>query len=130
MHLERLGGEVLVLTNETRRDNTPALEAFVREELPLLAARAISGFIMKSRSPSCGLYDAPIAAAGDLPDLGAGYFARRFTGAEPTMPVADERELADPDTRRRFLERARAFALDRPVSGGRQNLGSCPAGGR
>jgi len=110
IHLERVGDRVRVLSNETRRDVTPALDAFADHEIARLRGLGVCGLVLKSRSPSCGLYDTPIAEAGDMPALGAGHFAFCATGAEPTLPFADENELGDAAACAQFLDRVRAMA--------------------
>lgn len=67
----------------------------------------ISGYIFKSRSPSCGVGDVPIYRQGRRrpPQKGAGLYAREWINRRPLLPVEDEARLLDPDVRDNFLER-------------------------
>lgn len=125
MHLERSSGELLVLTNETRRNHTAALGIFTSAEIIRLEGLSICGFIAKSRSPSCGLHDVPVTVGGEVQVRGAGYFAGRLAGAKPRLPIADELELAEPAARDRFVAEVRAWARRQgPDDGGARALGS------
>ncbi len=71
-------------------------------ELKLAQLEQLSGFIFKSRSPSCGLDDTPVL----LPEqtrLGSGVFAQAFTRAYPTIAVIDERKLEDTRLKQDFI---------------------------
>ncbi len=91
-------------------------EARVRD----LVESGLSGFVLKSRSPSCGLSTTPIAvepedatgtgidtgATGGDPEtveIGSGMFAHVLRKALPGIPIVDETTLADPCARHAFL---------------------------
>ena len=94
---------VVVATGE---DKTPAMDAFCRARAAALADLALDGFVLKARSPSCGLRDVPVFARGDgVAAPGSGLFARALLARFPNLPVADEDELRDPAARSRFLAR-------------------------
>lgn len=67
----------------------------------------ISGYIFKSRSPSCGIGDVPIYRQGRRRPTkkGAGLYAREWIKRRPLLPVEDEAKLLDPDVCDSFLER-------------------------
>ncbi len=71
----------------------------------------VHGFILKSRSPSCGLGNVKRFAATDLDvhvDRSAtGFFARAVRDRFPGCPVVDELVLQSPGARDVFLARAR-----------------------
>lgn len=68
--------------------------------------RNLSGFIFKSRSPSCGVHDTPIhTVSGETIKTGAGLFAFTLLQLNPTLPVADEMGLQDEKILKRFLVR-------------------------
>lgn len=71
----------------------------------------LSGFVLKSRSPSCGVDSVPV----HLPDgrthaHGRGLFARALMNALPLLPVEEEAALKDPERRDSFFERVFAYA--------------------
>lgn len=62
----------------------------------------ISGYIFKSRSPSCGLQGVEVYPYGAT---AAGLYARAFMDIQALLPVAEESQLADPALRDDFIER-------------------------
>jgi uncharacterized protein YbbK (DUF523 family) len=92
----------------TGRDLTATMRDFAAGYLGPLAAEGVDGFILKSRSPSCGIHDTKIFEGWETEDgdeRGAGLFARAVAAAYPDLPVEDEARLADPEIRRVFLVR-------------------------
>lgn len=73
----------------------------------------ISGYLFKSKSPSCGLHRIPhYTEAGNRTHRKSnGLYAQRFISAMPWLPVEDEGRLNDPGLRDNFL--VRIFTLDR-----------------
>jgi uncharacterized protein YbbK (DUF523 family) len=108
IHLERVGSSLRLLSNETRRDLTDAMERFARERVQALRGLGLSGYVLKSKSPSC---------AKDS-ELGPGLFARELFSRLPGLVVEDEARLQDPLIRARFLERLLIFpSTTAPASG-------------
>ena len=75
------------------KDWTETMRAWAEVRARELAALNLSGYIFKSRSPSCGIGDTP------------GVFARAMIEALPDLPIADEEQLNDPMARVEFLKR-------------------------
>lgn len=67
----------------------------------------LSGFIFKSRSPSCGVKDIPISdITGSTPvKPDAGLFAQAVMRNFPSLPVIDEDALQNSSTRNDFIAR-------------------------
>jgi len=64
----------------------------------------LSGFVFKSRSPSCGLDSTPVLIRGTcVTETSRGLFARAVTTALPGMPVIEETGLESPDKYERFV---------------------------
>jgi uncharacterized protein YbbK (DUF523 family) len=108
--LERHGGGVQMVQPSTGRDLTAAMDSFSEGFLDSLGA--VDGFILKSRSPSCGIRDARI---GD--EHGPGLFATRVLERFPGVAVADEVTLQDAERRERFLAEVFTLAAGRHRSG-------------
>jgi len=111
----------------TGRDLTGVMQAFAAKYLDRLASGAIDGFILKSRSPSCGIRDSKVF--GDLETeaplgRGPGVFARAVLEAMPGLPVEDEERLADRSVRSQFLTRLYERARSRE---GVEMTGGSPA---
>ena len=68
----------------------------------------ISGYVFKSRSPSCGVDSVPLQ--GSAPRRGVrGIFAAAVMTALPHLPVAQEEDLGDPLRRENFLQRVLVY---------------------
>ena len=77
----------------------------------IAALEGISGFILKSRSPSCGLERVPVFdEAGGQVAQGSGLFAHHLMSAYPALPLAEEVQLLDVTWRDDFLRRVLTYA--------------------
>src|SRR5262245_43695497 len=107
-HVVRLRGV------STGADWTDRMTIFARRRAEELAQLGISGFVLKSRSPSCGLAGvAVITDSGTAVLEGTGLFARALMDAMPGLPIEDEEDLANPAIRARFVEAVRTYRLSR-----------------
>lgn len=98
-----------VLIQSTRTDLTRRAREFCATYLRQLPP--VDGFLLKAHSPSCGVNSTPIHNERLEPiKMGSGFFAQSVLSAFPTLPVADEEMLAQPDARRHFLTRIFALA--------------------
>jgi len=90
-------------------DVTFALESFTHEWCS--QAKNISGLILKSRSPSCGLWDTPVVdGQGHLQSSGPGLFSRIVARHYPLLPVEDENGIADPKRLDSFISSVKLYA--------------------
>ena len=88
-------------------DVTDALEGYGRRVAAEL--EDISGYILKSKSPSCGMERVKVYR-GDMPSRqGRGIFARVLLQARPLLPAEEEGRLGDPVLRENFIERVFAY---------------------
>jgi uncharacterized protein YbgA (DUF1722 family)/uncharacterized protein YbbK (DUF523 family) len=69
----------------------------------------LSGYILKARSPSCGMERVKVYSAHGGTRAGRGLYAAAFMAEQPLLPVEEEGRLGDPDLRENFLERVFAF---------------------
>ena len=97
----------------TGRDWTDRLAAWSLHRLGELEGMRLSGFVLKSRSPSCGLRDVPILTDGERRTDGSGLFAAALVAAFPGLPVEDEERLRDPAVLATFLDRVTAYCAER-----------------
>lgn len=64
----------------------------------------LSGFVFKSRSPSCGLDSTPVFIEGEcVTETSRGVFARAMTMMYPQLPVIEETGLEIPEQYQRFV---------------------------
>ena len=85
---------------ESGKDWTQAMTDFSSQKLETLTH--LSGFIFKSRSPSCGTGNVPLHHEQEK---SAGLFAQAFTKHFPALPVIDEEQLQDEKAREGFIAR-------------------------
>ena len=69
----------------------------------------ISGYILKSRSPSCGVERVKVYDGRGRVQSGRGVYAAAFLARHPLLPVEEETRLGDPGLRNNFTERVFAY---------------------
>jgi uncharacterized protein YbgA (DUF1722 family)/uncharacterized protein YbbK (DUF523 family) len=121
-------GRSLMLAAPDDADWTDRMEALAAKRAEALARDDLSGFVLKSKSPSCGmervkLYDAP-DAKGPAKRAGVGLFAAALMRRLPNLPVEEEGRLCDADLRENFLERVFAYARVRRLWTTRWTVGT------
>jgi uncharacterized protein YbbK (DUF523 family)/uncharacterized protein YbgA (DUF1722 family) len=112
MHLADDPDSPRLVTTATGEDQTARMQTWIRSRLDELAREDVWGFVLKSRSPSCGRSAVPVLdstgeRAGETTGLFAAAVAERF----PLLPVSDERSLQDDSVWDNFIERL--FCLKR-----------------
>ena len=105
IHLEKRNGAVRVVgVRQPQRDLTDLLQDCGRRTVD--AHRDLSGYILKSKSPSCGMERVRVHQAGGMPTRdGVGQFARALMEYWPELPVEEEGRLNDPMLRESFIDR-------------------------
>lgn len=95
-----------LITRVTGVDHTGRMLQWSKKKLAALEKEGLSGFVLKARSPSCGVHDSKIySRPGRLAGGRAGLFAEAVMGRFPLMPIEDEEGLQDPGSRENFIER-------------------------
>jgi uncharacterized protein YbbK (DUF523 family) len=100
------GGELRLIQPTTGRDVTSEMRAFAAAFLG--GAGTVEGFLLKSRSPSCGIKDVKVHGGpdGNMPQgVGSGFFGGAVLERFPDVAVEDEIGLQDPSLREHFLSR-------------------------
>ncbi len=91
---------------KTGGDITDGMQAWARSRLETLAKVDLSGYILKSDSPSCGMERVRVYRSSGIPSKdGAGIFARTLMDRFPLLPVEEEGRLHDLPLRENFVER-------------------------
>lgn len=117
IRLVRQGDDVRLRQPSTDRDLTDAMDGFVDDFLARLGS--VDGFILKGRSPSCGIGDAKLhAGPGDdtVVALTSGRFAGAVLRRFPDAAAEDEVGLGDTYRRRQWLTRVFARATLREAA--------------
>jgi uncharacterized protein YbbK (DUF523 family) len=91
MHLVGDSAAPRLVTTQTSLDHTEQMLAWARKRVAELAAEGIDGFILKARSPSCGIADAEVCPASGAPAVpGDGLFTRILRERCPDLPLCNE----------------------------------------
>jgi uncharacterized protein YbbK (DUF523 family)/uncharacterized protein YbgA (DUF1722 family) len=108
-------GEVRLVQPGTGRDLTEAMAEFAGRFATSVGD--IDGFILKNRSPTCGVKDARVYAPneGGPRRRQPGLFAAAMAKAFPDLPMEDEGRLTNRELRANFLTRVFASARLRDV---------------
>ena len=85
-------------------DVTDKLAAYGKRQAHAL--ENLSGYVFKSKSPSCGLERVKVYRAAGAPAAnGRGIYADAFLSAQPWLPAEEEGRLGNPRLRENFIER-------------------------
>jgi len=99
-----------LVTVRTGIDHTEGMKSWAWKKLDELARQGLSGYIFKSKSPSCGMRGVKVhKGSGGPVHQGSGIFANAFTKRFPLIPAEDEGRLHDPGLRENFIERIFVF---------------------
>lgn len=120
IRLVNLDGQTRLVQPESGRDVTDEMRRFGEGFLDSVGR--VDGFLLKSRSPSCGIKDVKVYGGMErAPTVGrsAGEFAAAVLRRHPHGAVEDEGRLTNFQIRHHFLTRLFAFAeLRRALEGG------------
>lgn len=106
--IHTLQGRIL-LQPATGRNLTGEMQVFSAAFLDSLPM--IDGFILKGRSPSCGIKDVKqFSPEGEIIGKGTGFFGEAVIKRFPHLAVEDEGRLKDRKNREHFLVKIFAFA--------------------
>jgi uncharacterized protein YbgA (DUF1722 family)/uncharacterized protein YbbK (DUF523 family) len=95
-----------LVTVRSRVDHTDGMLAWARDRVERLRGLELDGYILKSKSPSCGMERVRIYTEAGMPSRsGPGLFARALMDALPLLVVEDEGRLNDPRLRESFVVR-------------------------
>jgi uncharacterized protein YbbK (DUF523 family) len=109
IRLERRGRGVRLVEPAAGVDLTARMETYAARRAAALAGEDLDGYVLKSRSPSCGKERVKVREAGGAERSdGVGLFARALMARLPLLPVEEEGRLADARVRDDFV--ARLFA--------------------
>ncbi|MBE2998753.1 DUF523 and DUF1722 domain-containing protein [Nocardiopsis sp. HNM0947] len=118
LRLRRREEQDRVVSNADGADHTDALASIADQHLDRL--READGYVLKNKSPSCGLFALPVAGEEGqrVSGSGRGAFADRLTRLLPSLPVEEQGRLMDASLREWFVERVFAHARLRTLFAG------------
>ena len=86
-------------------DITELMHNYCLKKIPDL--NELSGFVLKSCSPSCGLHSTPVFIDGKcVTETSSGVFARAVQATYPTLPLIDEMQLESTNMLNKFIKSA------------------------
>ncbi|MCK5125341.1 MAG: DUF523 domain-containing protein [candidate division Zixibacteria bacterium] len=99
-------GNPKLIGEDTGRDWTDEMIAFAHKRLGRADMSRMSGFILKDKSPSCGIDNVMrFSSLGEVPAQdGTGLFARILLQLYPNLPVLDSRLIDDEREREEFVK--------------------------
>lgn len=112
LRLERHGDEIRMVMPKTSQDHTDAMRKYAKQRVRALANEDLSGYVLKSRSPSCGMERVkvyPQEGTGGGAKTGVGLFAEALMDRFPILPVEEEGRLNDPRIRENWITRVFAY---------------------
>ncbi|MFW2383370.1 MAG: YbgA family protein [Acidimicrobiales bacterium] len=119
------GDKIRVVDPKNGVDWTAALEDHAVQRVGMVDQSELSGFILKSKSPSCGMSRMKVFQENGMPTYdGRGVFAAELLRRYPRLPVEEEGRLNDPGLRENFVERVFAYDRLRKVFKKRWTIGS------
>lgn len=122
------GERVAMVDPKSGTDWTSAMDRYSRRRVSELADEDLDGFVLKSKSPTCGMERVKVYRDGTSPLMsGRGLFAAELMGRNPQLPVEEEGRLNDPILRENFVERVFAFARLKQLFAPRWSLGDVMA---
>lgn len=110
LQLRRRGDQDRVISSKDGADHSDDLAGTADRHLDRL--RRLDGYVLKNKSPSCGLLALPVFDDNGhrVGGTGRGAFAARLTELLPRLPVEEQGRLSDAVLRELFVERVFAHA--------------------
>lgn len=110
IRLESKSGLVQLVAPKSQTDHTKTMRTWARSRLKELVREDLSGYVLKSKSPSCGMERVPVYDENGMPQKkGRGLFAEELLSRFGNLPVEEEGRLNDPVLRENFIERVFAY---------------------
>jgi len=101
--IEKKGEQRIVFNKDTKHDLTKALKESVARQAQW--QRDICGYILKSRSPSCGIQNVELIQKDIISLSGIGIYAAGLMQNFPNLPVESEDRLENIELRNNFIRR-------------------------
>lgn len=110
IQLEQTVAGVRLVAVQSRQDYTLRMQEFAHHTAAQIESWQACGYLLKSRSPSCGLHDVKLFdKGGSFQRSGRGIFAQQLQQDVQSLPLAEETALEDAATREHFIEQVQAF---------------------
>ena len=111
IQLEWSNESIQLVSVDSRKNWTSQMAEFAKSQCAAFEDEGISGFIFKSRSPSCGIQGVTVHD-GEADLTGAGRFANTVAMRWSNLPVADETMLVSAKDRETFISKVIDYHLE------------------
>ena len=98
-----------LMGKKSRIDYTDQFKAYAGPAIEHLKTLNLHGFILKNKSPSCGMARLPVYDHQSAVPTGVGLFAVALRMAFPLLPMEEDGRLFDADLRESFLRKLYAY---------------------
>ncbi len=116
--------EIRLVAPKSGLDHTTTMSRYSDRKARELQGLDLSGYVLKSGSPTCGLFRVRVYDHNNVPSkTGRGLYAEALTSRLPNLPVEEDGRLRDPRLRENFFERVFAYRRIRNLFRGRWTLG-------
>ena len=104
-------GEIKVITYSTKEDVTKALQTHSAKLVEQISSMRLCGFILKSKSPTCGMERVKVYAPDHIYNAkkGKGLFASKLNEENPFLPMEEDGRLHDEWLRENFFMQIFAY---------------------
>ena len=110
LRLESHAEGIRLIAPASAIDHTVAMRTYAHARVVALTREHLSGYVLKSNSPSCGMDRVQIFNSHGTPSRsGRGLFAAALIARFPDLPVEEEGRLADARIREDFVARILAY---------------------
>lgn len=110
IRLEVKNGEIHLVDTKTHHDYTSTMDLYARAKVETLRAQNVCGLILKSRSPSCGVFNVPVFNHSEMIiHKTSGRFTHTVQQLLPWLPIEENDRLKDPAILDHFLVRVHAY---------------------
>lgn len=107
----RINGNLIIKTSNTNKDVTNEVNSISKKLVDQIAEDELCGYILKSKSPTCGMARVKIYPDGEgqSENVGVGVFAKELMEKFPLLPIEEEGRLTDPWLKENFLMQIFAY---------------------
>jgi uncharacterized protein YbgA (DUF1722 family)/uncharacterized protein YbbK (DUF523 family) len=127
LRLVRKDEEIRLVMPKTGDDLTSKMRAYAATRVAALAKEDLSGYVLKNRSPSCGIKVRAYTPAGMPAKSAPGLFAEQLMARFPNLPITEEGRLRDAGLRENWIERVFAYRRLRSLWARRWKIGDLVA---
>lgn len=104
IHVVQRGEEKTLVGTESKTDWTQPMAEFASKRVSQMKQTPLDGFVLKWKSPSCGIDGVNILVENVYERTGQGLFAAELIRQCPGIPIVQERDLDTKENQVRFIE--------------------------